>query len=151
MASRADRHQWLSAATARALAEGLAQCGRFDEATATIAEAAARAELSEETFDLPDLLRARGWILMASSPRNYAAAEIFLQRALALANKQSALGWELRTAIPLARLWAETGRAADAATMLGGVYRRFTEGFDTANLKEAGRLLAELETRAAPR
>ena len=45
----------------------------------------------------------------------------------------------------LARLWASQGKSSDAADLLESVYRRFTEGFQTKDLKCAGQLLAELE------
>ena len=52
--------------------------------------------------------------------------------------------WELRAAISLARLWGEEGRRAEARDLLAPVYRWFTEGFGTPDLKEAKALLAEL-------
>jgi hypothetical protein len=45
----------------------------------------------------------------------------------------------------LAWLWQGQGKRAEAHEMLAGIYGRFTEGFDTADLKEAKALLAELE------
>jgi predicted ATPase len=78
-----------------------------------------------------------------------AAAEQALVRSLDWARKQSALGWELRTAVPLARLWAQHGRAQNARDMLAGVYEQFTEGFETPDLKAARRLLDELEAALA--
>jgi predicted ATPase len=57
-----------------------------------------------------------------------------------------AKAWELRTAISWARLLASQGRADEARTMLAEIYNWFTEGFDTADLKEAKALLDELAT-----
>jgi predicted ATPase len=54
------------------------------------------------------------------------------------------LGWELRTATTLARLLSDQGRRAEAHDMLAGIYGRFTEGFDTSDLKIARRLLDDL-------
>jgi predicted ATPase len=57
---------------------------------------------------------------------------------------QSAKSWELRAATSLARLWRDQGRRAEARDLLAPVYGWFTEGFDTADLKEAKGLLDEL-------
>ena len=61
-----------------------------------------------------------------------------------MAREQGALFWELRIAISLARLLRGQGRSADAVGILQPVYDRFTEGFDTADLREARSLLEEL-------
>jgi predicted ATPase len=57
---------------------------------------------------------------------------------------QSAKSWELRAATSLARLWRDQGRRAEARDLLAPVYGWFTEGFDTADLKDAKALLDEL-------
>jgi predicted ATPase len=57
-----------------------------------------------------------------------------------------AKAWELRAATSLARLLRDTGRPDEARTMLAEIYNWFTEGFDTADLKEAKALLDELAT-----
>ena len=72
-------------------------------------------------------------------------AEASLRRALAVAQEQSARGWELQAAILLAKLWLDRGRRDDARNLLAPVYGWFTEGFDTPDLKEAKALLDELE------
>ena len=61
-----------------------------------------------------------------------------------MARLQQARSYELRAATSVARLWGEQGRRADARDLLAPVYGWFTEGFDTADLKEAKALLAEL-------
>ena len=53
-------------------------------------------------------------------------------------------GYELRAATSLARLWAEQGRRSEARDLLAPVYDSFTEGLDTADMKEAKRLLDEV-------
>jgi predicted ATPase len=52
--------------------------------------------------------------------------------------------WELRAAVSLARLRRDQGRHAEARDLLAAVYGWFTEGFDTADLKEARALLDAL-------
>ncbi len=62
-----------------------------------------------------------------------------------MAGSQSAKGWELRAATSLARLWQSQDKAKDARALLAPVYDWFTEGFDTADLKDAKALLEELK------
>ena len=64
--------------------------------------------------------------------------------ALAIAREQGTRGYELRAATNLARLWGEQGRRGEARELLAPVYGWFTEGFDTADLRDAGKLLSEL-------
>ena len=71
-------------------------------------------------------------------------AEASFRRALEIARQQQAKSWELRGATSLARLWGEQGRRAEARDLLAPVYGWFTEGFDTADLREAAALLSEL-------
>jgi predicted ATPase len=61
-----------------------------------------------------------------------------------VARRQSAKSWELRATTSLARLWQKQGKLDVARQMLAEVYCWFTEGFDTADLKEAKALLEEL-------
>ena len=73
-----------------------------------------------------------------------AKAEDSFGTALAIAREQGTRGYELRAATSLARLWREQGRRGEARDLLAPLYGSFTEGFDTADLKEAKRLLDEL-------
>ena len=70
--------------------------------------------------------------------------EKFMRRAIEIAQSQDAKAWELRAATSLARLRRAQGKAQDAHDLLAPVYDWFTEGFDTADLKEAKALLGEL-------
>jgi predicted ATPase len=65
-------------------------------------------------------------------------------QSLAVAREQSALAWELRSATALARLLSENGRRDQARDTLAPVYDRFTEGFETADLRIARQLIHEL-------
>jgi predicted ATPase len=71
------------------------------------------------------------------------AADSF-RTALAIAREQGTRGYELRAATSLARLWGEQGRRSEARDLLAPLYGWFTEGFDTADLKDAKTLLDEL-------
>jgi len=72
------------------------------------------------------------------------AADDHFRQALDWARRQGALSWELRAATSLARMWRDQGRGKDARELLAPVFGRFTEGFDTADLKEAKVLLNSL-------
>ena len=79
-------------------------------------------------------------MLTAAQP-DLAAAEAGFVHSIEWARRQSAVGWELRAAIPLARLWFEQGRASEARAMLSGLLDQYSEGLDTADPAEAARLL----------
>jgi predicted ATPase len=70
-----------------------------------------------------------------------AKAEGSFRAARAIAREQGTRGYELRAATSLARLWREQGRRGEARELLAPVYGWFTEGFDTADLKDAEALL----------
>ena len=140
-----ERPYILSYAFSQALAEGLARMGLAREASDiidTVIEEATRSS----TVDLPDLLRTQAEIALALSPDNWPAAEASLLRAIDIAGQQAAMGWTLRLAIALSRLWAEQGRHDQARKMLVDAYERFTEGFGTTDLKEAELQLRTLES-----
>jgi predicted ATPase len=63
-----------------------------------------------------------------------------------VARAQEAKWWELRASVSLARLLRDTNRRDEARTMLGEIYNWFSEGFDTADLKDAKALLDELSS-----
>ena len=92
-----------------------------------------------------EILRADAETLLArNEPSLEEAAEAQLLAALDIARRHQALAWELRSATSLARLWQRQGQAQAAQALLGPVYRRFTEGFQTPDLLEAGALLQAL-------
>jgi len=92
----------------------------------------------------PEAFRLRGELHTEQGRRE--AAEADFRAALTLARSISAKAYELRAAMSLALLLRDTGRRDEAHLMLTEVYNWFTEGFDTADLKEAKALLDELAT-----
>ncbi len=86
----------------------------------------------------------RGELLLQFDPPRGAEAEECLRRAIAKAREGSAKSLELRATVSLARLLRDTGRRDEARAMLADVYNWFTEGFETADLKDAKSLLDEL-------
>jgi DNA-binding winged helix-turn-helix (wHTH) protein/tetratricopeptide (TPR) repeat protein len=95
-----------------------------------------------ERYWRPETLRLRGEVRSRQGEEELAEADF--RDAIALAREMSAKAWELRAATSLARLWREQGRRAEARDLVASVYSRFTEGFDTPDLKEAKTLLDEL-------
>ena len=71
-------------------------------------------------------------------------AEIFYRKSLEYSRQHGTRSYELRTTICLARLRCEQGKRQEAHDLLAPVYDWFTEGFDTADLKEARALLNEI-------
>jgi predicted ATPase len=124
------------------LAEGLTGAGQVTQALVTIDEALARSERNEERWCLAELLRIKGeLVLLQGATKAAVAAEDHFRHALGWAHRQGALSWELRAATSLARLWHQQDRTAEARGFLAPVYERFTEGFETADLKAAQALL----------
>jgi predicted ATPase len=126
------------------LAEGFAFARQVAQGLATIDEALARSEHTDERWSLAELLRIKGELLLAEGASTGSAAEDCFRRSLDCARRHGALSWELRGATSLARLWRAHGRARDARQVLTPVYRRFTEGFRTPDLVSAKALLQSL-------
>ena len=78
-------------------------------------------------------------------------AETAMHQGIAVARRQNAKSWELRGAMSLARLWAEQGRRSEARDLLAPVYAWFTEGFDTADLKDRWFAMPELRADGSPK
>jgi predicted ATPase len=122
------------------LAEALALDGALSDALSTI-EDALHANPEEVTFR-PNILTCRGELQLKIGRAELAEADF--REAIALAQKMSAKAWELRATITLARLLERQGKRDEARAMLSEIYNWFTEGFDTADLKDAKALLEEL-------
>ena len=122
------------------LAEAQALDGKTDDALITI-EDAPRANPEELVFRA-NILICRGELRLRLGQSELAEADF--REAIALAQKMSAKAWELRATTSLARLLAKQDRRDEARTMLAAIYGWFTEGFDTADLKDAKALLDEL-------
>ncbi len=124
------------------MAEALARAGRIADGLAMIEEAIAQSEHTEERWLIAELLRVKGeLILLQDAPEAATPAEGHFREALGRARRQGALSWELRAAASLARLWRDQNRSTEAIALLAPIYNRFTEGFETADLKAAKALL----------
>jgi predicted ATPase/class 3 adenylate cyclase len=128
------------------LAACLGEAGEIALGLETVEETLARCEARDERWYVAELLRIKGELtILEGAPDAAAAAEGHFVEALDCARSQGALSWELRAATDLARLWRNRHRAAQARELLASVYGRFTEGFNTTDLREAKSLLEELD------
>jgi predicted ATPase len=126
------------------LAEALAFAGKMKEGLAALDDALAKATASGVRGWDAEIYRLRGELTGRLPHPDPAKAEESFRTALAIAREQGTRGYELRAATSLARLWHEQGRRGEARDLLAPLYGWFTEGFDTADLKDAKRLLDEL-------
>jgi predicted ATPase/DNA-binding winged helix-turn-helix (wHTH) protein len=127
-----------------ALADGLRKSGKLEEALLTINQAIGRATDRGSTYDMAELLRVKAQILAAIPQYGRDSAISCLTEALAVAKAQSALALELRSTTDLARLLAKGGQHDQARHDLALIYGRFTEGFETADLRTARQLMKDL-------
>jgi predicted ATPase len=127
------------------LADACGKAGRLEEGLRAIAEALDLVQQHGERWWEAEILRLHGELLLKQNPSDLAAGQAWLGRAIEVARQQGAKSLELRATMSLARLLNEQGKRDEARTMLGEIYGWFTEGFDTADLKDAKALLDELE------
>jgi len=124
------------------LAEALSRRGEHGAALAMVGEALDVQERTGQRRWEAELHRLEGIALLGLN--RFEEGQTALEGALRVARHQQARSYELRAATSLARLWGERGRRAEARDLLAPVYDWFTEGFDTADLKDAKALLDEL-------
>ncbi|MET4198670.1 winged helix-turn-helix domain-containing protein [Bradyrhizobium sp. LA6.12] len=130
------------------LAVGLAKQNKGAEALALIDGSIATQLGSKRPLHLPALFLAKGLALVYGElQRRDLAVECF-EEAMTLAAQQSALSFELRAGLELARLWIDRGQVRRAHDLIGPIYGRFTEGFDTPDLTLTRRMLEQTSVRA---
>jgi class 3 adenylate cyclase/predicted ATPase len=139
------------------LAESYGKMGRAREGLSILADALARANNSGERFYEAELHRLKGELTLQcysqlsenrqstiSDAEAVAQADTCFRKAIEIASAQQAKSLELRAVMSLARLRRQQGEKSEAFRMLAEIYNWFTEGFDTADLKDAKALLNEL-------
>ena len=126
------------------LAEAHGTLGKPEAGLTVLAEALTLVDNNGERWYEAELHRLKGALLLQQSSDNQAEAETCFQHAIDIAQNQHAKSFELRTTTSLARLWQQQGKRQEAHDLLAPVYGWFTEGFDTADLKDAKALLDEL-------
>jgi len=135
------RYELLTTAFNLTLAEGLILIGRIGEAVALLDQTLAHVHANGDLYNLPELLRVKARALSGDPVQ----AEQCLRESLDWSRRQGARGWELRTAMDLARLWSASGRNGQGRALLQDVLAGYDEGFGTADLREASALLASLD------
>jgi predicted ATPase len=120
------------------------EAGMIREGLAEVDEALSSSYDSLSHYYLAELQRLRGELLLRSPREKRAEAESCFRQALDVARDQGARSLELRAAMSLARLIAANGRKDEAREVLARIFGSFSEGFETADLKEAKALLEEL-------
>ena len=140
----AARYELLMTAFDISCVQGLAASGRSAEALAVAEDSIRRVETRGDFSYMPELLRVKGSLFLSKPEISVEDAKTCFERSLDLSRLQGARAWELRTATELAALWADLGRPERGLALLQPVYEQFIEGFDTADLKAAARLLARL-------
>jgi predicted ATPase len=130
-----------------ALADGLTKTGQLEPAYRTICDAVTWAETRGRVLNLIDLLRVKGEILTSMSQQDTSEGEACLLQSLQLARTRGLLSLELRVGTSLARLWADRAQRDKALELLGPIYDRFSEGFQTRDLVAAANLLQQLRSR----
>ena len=107
-------------------------------------QAFSRVEPTGERMYEPELYRLKGELLVLGGSASNAKVEESFRTAIDIAREQKARSWELRATVSLAKLLAKQGKGDEARAMLADTYNWFTEGFDTADLKDAKALLDQL-------
>jgi predicted ATPase len=125
-------------------AEAYAKAGRGDAALVVIEEALTIAKDTGERWAMAEVLRVKAHFLKVVGAETK-EIEMILLSSLEIARAQQARCWELRAACDLARLWQAQGRGRDGLKLVQAIYEQFTEGFDTADLREAKALVQDLK------
>jgi tetratricopeptide (TPR) repeat protein len=127
-----------------ALAEACGKNGRAQEGLDLVAEGLATAQQTGQKVAEAELQRLNGELLMIEDSGKVKEAVLCLRTAIDVARRQGARLFELRATISLARLLKQQGETNEARQILAEIYNWFTEGFETADLKDAKALLDEL-------
>jgi predicted ATPase len=141
LAASAKSAPWYHAYSLALLAEVYGQARKAEEGLVALMEALRAVEATAISFYEPEMHRLKGELLVARAPEIPTDAEDCFRRAIAFARGQGAKSLELRAVLSLSRLLLRHGKEDEARPMLEQIYGWFTEGFDTADLKEARALL----------
>jgi class 3 adenylate cyclase/predicted ATPase len=126
------------------MAEAHTEEGAIEEASRELDAALSAQDESLECYYSAEIHRLRGNLALKRSSSNPLEAQESYRKAIEVARSQSGKSLELRATTSLARLLANQGHREEARGLLAEIYKWFTEGFDTADLKDAKALLDEL-------
>ena len=119
------------------------RAGQTDACGAALDEAETFLQRTGERWWEAEIHRLQGALLVARNG-DCTEAESRFEEAIKVAREQQAISLELRATMSLGRLWQQKGKRGEAHDLLASVYNRFTEGFDTSDLKDAKALLDSL-------
>jgi len=122
----------------------LAGLGRTQEALVIIDATIAHCRDTGDRWMEPEVLRVKAELMLVAEQPNSDEAEATLLEALQIARDHKAKSWELRAATSLAKLMRAQDKRTKAHDLLAPIYDWFTEGFDTADLRDAKALLDDL-------
>ena len=125
-----------------ALAVSLAEHNSHAEAVAFLDKSIAFQVEANAALYLPALFLAKGLALASCDKPDIRSAEVSFEKAMTFARQQSALSFELRAGLELARIWIERGEVQSAHDLIGPIYGQFTEGFRTPDLVLAKEMLS---------
>jgi predicted ATPase len=145
---RVLRYEMLVTDFVSELAVSLAKQDEHAEALALIDDSIATQLRSKRPLHLPALFLAKGMALVYGEARQISSAQECFEEAMALAGQQSALSFELRAGLELARLWIGQGQIRRAYDLIGPIYGRFTEGLATPDLILARQILEQASIQA---
>ncbi len=123
------------------LAEAMAAHGDCAAGLAALAEGEQWVQRNDERLYAAELRRITGELLLRQPEPDPVGAQHSFEQALDIAREQHAKSWELRAAISCARMWLQHNRIDDARSLLEPILGWFTDGFDTADLRDARDLL----------
>jgi hypothetical protein len=123
------------------LAVSLAKRGQREEALTLVDESIATQVELGRPLHLPALFLAKGLTLASGDMSDIQPVEGCLREAMRLARQQSALSFELRAGLELARVWIGRGEVERAHELVEPIYRQFSEGFATPDLIAAKKML----------
>ena len=126
------------------LGSALIDSGRPADADATLNKALSVAEESHDRCHEAELHRLKGELALTNG-RSPEAAKTHFQRSIEIAKQQQSKAWELRATTSLARLYHKQKRHAEARDRLSVAHAKFTQGFETPDLRAAKSLLTELQ------
>src|SRR5262245_30505229 len=126
------------------LSEAQIEVENYEAAGASVAEGLKNLEWTKALWCQAEVYRVAGELERQRPRGDRCVAEKQYRKAIEIARQRSFKWWELRATIGLARLLRDTNRRDEARRMLSEIYNWFTEGFDTADLKDAKALLDEL-------
>jgi class 3 adenylate cyclase/predicted ATPase len=126
------------------LATEFGRIGQIERARNFAASAASLVEQTGESWAAPEIYRIHGSLLCREPSRDDRAAMRLFKRSLASARKIGAVGWELRTAISIARLAESASARAEARDLLMSTRAKFASAEISRDLREADELVRTL-------